>query len=190
MVCHPDGATLLAADIGCETVSSFAIDQDSLRVQHRRQVHAGIGPSQIVVSPSGEWIYAVDSKYGSIAVHPFDHETRQVGGAVQVVRTPHSALIIHPSGRYLLGAAMYDPFPSLRSWQIDPTTGHLSTRPEIAPFRLARSLAFSPDGNSLVSATPFGGIQKSSFDATTGIPHKPTLVAEVSSAQCVRLHSV
>ncbi len=64
----PDG-TLLAADSGQETLTSFAIEQDALVVRHRTRVHPGEGPARLSVSPDGRFAYTFGATSGAVQRH-------------------------------------------------------------------------------------------------------------------------
>lgn len=117
---HPDGTSLFVANYSSGTVSVFPLDaQGRVTGKEPAQViqHSGSGPRddrqegphahQVVVSPSGRWVLAVDLGTDSVSVYEYHPEAEAAErlSAHSVVTVPPGSgprhLAFHGSGRYL-----------------------------------------------------------------------------------------
>ena len=113
---HPDGAALFVANYGSGTVSVFPLDgQGRVVGDEPAQVlqHSGSGPRadrqegphahQVVVSPSGRWVLAVDLGTDSVYVYEYDAGAGRLSQH-SVVAMPDGSgprhLAFHGSGRF------------------------------------------------------------------------------------------
>lgn len=64
----PDG-TLLAADSGQETLTSFSVERGELIPRQRTRVHHGEGPVRLSVSPDGRFAYTSGAVRGAVHRH-------------------------------------------------------------------------------------------------------------------------
>jgi 6-phosphogluconolactonase (cycloisomerase 2 family) len=112
---HPDGSTLFVANYGSGTVGVFAVDAEG-RVTGSEPVqvlqHTGSGPRtdrqegphahQVVVTPSGRWVLAVDLGTDSVYVYAYEAGRLSEHGVVTVdAGSGPRHLAFHGSGRYL-----------------------------------------------------------------------------------------
>ncbi|GAA2002732.1 lactonase family protein [Catenulispora subtropica] len=113
---HPDGTTLFVANYTSGTVSVFPVDQEGrVTGDQPAQVvrHTGSGPRadrqegphahQVVVSPTGRWVLAVDLGTDSVYVYEYDPAAGRLAHH-SVVELPAGSgprhLAFHGSGRY------------------------------------------------------------------------------------------
>ncbi|MFL6113346.1 MAG: lactonase family protein [Catenulispora sp.] len=114
---HPDGTALFVANYGSGTVAVFPLDeQGRVTGKEPAQViqHSGSGPRtdrqegphahQVVVSPSGRWVLAVDLGTDSVSVYEYHAGGAEPLSAHSVVTVPPGSgprhLAFHGSGRY------------------------------------------------------------------------------------------
>jgi 6-phosphogluconolactonase len=194
VICHPDGSTLLAADAGNEAIHSFAVENGLITLQHRRRVHAGNGPSQIALSPNGRWIYALNAGNGSISVHHWDQNSRQISPSFQIVAAPQTGLTsmaMHPTGRFLVMAGADEEALALALWRIDQSGGCLTFVGAAQQSESCDGMAFSPGGEHLICiSTRSGRIVRTSFDIEIGAIGNRKSVARVQGTSCITLHSI
>ncbi len=185
---HPDGATILAADTGQETLSTFSFDRESMSLAHRQHAHPGAGPSCIALTPAGDWLYAQHATDGSITVHDTRARSGLEARPASKARHPGSAtMAMHPGGRFLVVADG----ATVSSAAIDTGTGHLSERASIRIAKPLQLLTWSADGMQLLGiAQPSGQILRLVFEASCGIFGRPGSVAQVDAASSLLFHPV
>jgi 6-phosphogluconolactonase (cycloisomerase 2 family) len=190
VVSHPDSDALLTADSGNEAINTFSLETGALRPQHRRRVHAGAGPSQIALTPRGQFVYALNAEDGSITTHRFDTSAGRVASSLQRIAANAGSLAMHPSGRFLLTTGASED-AGLYAWQINRLTGRL-TAMDTAPQSSAalRSLAFSRNGDSLLGVdVRTGQVLATRFYSKSGSFASQTVVARVDSAISLALRA-
>ena len=177
---HPDGATILTADAGQESISTFSFDHEAIRLERRTRTHPGAGPSQLALSPAGDWLYAQHATEGSITVH-----RARAGSDLQPMhaskaRYPGPAIMaMHPGGRFLVTAGA----GSVTSFSIDAGSGRFSERSSFRIAEALQSLTCPSDGTHLLGiAQSSGRILRLAFDANAGRIGKPEHVAQVEAA--------
>lgn len=185
-VFHPDGATILSADAGQETISAFSFDHESIRLERRQRAHPGVGPSQLVLTPAGDWLYAQHATAGSITVYPARAGTNfQPMPAGTPRRLGPATMAMHPGGRFLVIADA----GSITSFAIDAGSGQLS---ECAAVRIAKPLellTWSSDGMHLLGVTQASGrILRFGFEDSSGALGTPGSVAQVDAASSLLYH--
>ncbi|ADV82510.1 lactonase family protein [Terriglobus saanensis] len=178
LVLHSDGRTLVAADTGNESLSTFRLETDTLTPLHRRRVHKGAGPSQMVGHTNARFVYALNSEDGSISVHRIDTSRGQTQASHQRVATNGASTIaMHPSGRFLLtanGARM-------TAWKIDRSNGRIQPA-ESLPVE-ATQIAFDRSGRTIIAAhAPTGRMVRGEFSIANGSISGLTEVGNFSSA--------
>ncbi len=181
---HPDGATILTADTGQQTVSTFSFDHQSIHLRSRTRMHPGAGPAQIALSPAGDLLYALHATDGSIAIYRTGSGL-QATHAGRALHPGPASVAMHPSGHFLVTAG-----PGfVRSLSIDANSGHLSKRSAIALAAPLEFLSCSPDGTHLLGITrATGHIVRLAFGASFGTLGKPEMVAQVNAASSLLFH--
>ena len=187
-VFHPDGRTILTADAGQEAISTFSFDHESIRLEHRMCAHPGAGPTQMAITPTGDWLYTQHATDGSIAVH-----RARAGSDLQptpAARARHpgpATMAMHPGGRFLVTAGA----GTVTSLSIDPVRGHLSERASVRIADPLQLLTCSQDGTHLLGLAPSSGrVLRLAFDASSGALGRPSSVAQVDAASSLLFHPV
>ncbi|CAN5761089.1 hypothetical protein BH10ACI4_BH10ACI4_10950 [soil metagenome] len=179
------GTNVFTADVGHETISSFTCERDSMRLEDRARSHAGAGPSQLIHSSAGGCVYALNADNGSIAVHRL--EGLQISSASQVLpsRNPGPAhMALHPNGRFMVRAGG----GVLTTLAIAREDGSLTTASVMPLKQYQSNVAFTPDGNHLISMSE-EEISQIPFDAAAGVLGVPQIVARVPAARSVLFRS-
>jgi len=179
LVLHSNGRTLLAADTGNESLSTFHLEAGSLTPLHRRRVHNGSGPSQMVSHANSRFIYALNSVDGSVSVHRIDISRGQTQASHQRIATNDANTIaMHPSGRFLLTANG----ATITAWKIDRLTGRI--HPVETLLANATQIAFDGQGRTLLAVDEHSGrIVRGEFSIATGAIGQLTEVATLPSAR-------
>lgn len=146
----PDGKTLAAGATGTNLLRAWAADTGEERFA--AAVSPG-GTRGLAYSPDGK-VLAAGGEDGLIRL--CDPTTGRASAVLgERDGRPVTALALHPSGRLLAAATSFDPFGSV--WRTEPPgrvrafDGHA-----VAGETEGHSLAFSPDGRSLLAATGKG----------------------------------
>ena len=185
---HPDGATILTADTGQETISAFSFDHESIRLECRQRAQPGFGPSLLALTPAGDWLYAQHATAGSITVYPTRAESNlQPLPAGAPRRLGPATMAIHPGGRFLVIAGA----GSVTSFAIDASSGQLSERAAVRTAGPLELLTWSSDGTHLLGITQASGrIVRLGFEASSGALGTPGSVAQVDAASSLLFHPV
>lgn len=138
---HPDGSTLFVANYTSGTVGVLAVDADGrVAGSEPTQViqHAGAGPRadrqegphahQVMVSPSGRWVLAVDLGTDSVYVYAYEDGRLSEHGVVALAGgSGPRHLAFHGSGRYfyLLNELAWT--VAVCSWDEDSGSGKVLT---------------------------------------------------------------
>jgi|SRR6187402_117252 len=183
LVLHSNGRTLVAADTGNGSLSTFHLEDGSLTPLHRRRVHNGAGPSQMASHANSRYIYALNSVDGSVSVHRVDTSRGQTQASHQRIATNGARTIaMHPSGRFLLtsnGAA-------ITAWKIDRSTGRIHPVKTLPVS--ANRIAFDGQGRTVIAADASSGrIMRGEFSLATGAIGQLTEVASLPSARSLVL---
>lgn len=184
LMLHFNGRTLVAADTGNESLSTFHLDAGSLIIPlHRRRVHNGAGPSQMASHANSRFLYALNSVDGSISVHRVDTSKGQTQASHQRIATNGASTIaMHPSGRFLLTANG----ATITAWKIDRPTGRIHPVKTLPAG--ATRIAFDGPGHTLIAAdAPSGRIVRGDFSIATGAIGQLTEVANLPSARSLVL---
>jgi len=169
---HPDGGRVFTVP-HLSRVISWRVVADSLE-EINLEVTQGT-PSEVVVSPSGRFLY-VTSQTAGINVHRADLPDGRVGALIQTQATRVlGPIVIDPSGRfaYASGLEAVDDGTDrdgIHVLQIHPETGLLSS-PSFVPIGpvVIQSLAVSASGRMLYTANGEAGtVSAFTIDDTTG----------------------
>jgi len=179
LVLHSNGRTLLAADTGNESLSTFHLEAGSLTPLHRRRVHNGSGPSQMASHANSRFLYALNSVDGSISVHRVDTSRGQTQASHQRIATNGARTIaMHPSGGFLLTANG----TAITAWKIDRSTGRIHPVKTLPAG--ATRIAFDDQGRTLLAVDAHSGrIVRGEFSIATGAIGQLTEVASLPSAR-------
>ncbi|WP_353114832.1 lactonase family protein [Microbacterium sp.] len=130
----PDGRFLVTADLGCDLVQSFVLDDDgSLRETGRASTRLGSGPRHVAFSSDSRVLYVIGELDGDITAFRFDPDTGAIGEIVQMIATapeghsgPQSAaeIALHPSGRFLYASNRGS--QTIATYRVDSGSGRLS----------------------------------------------------------------
>jgi 6-phosphogluconolactonase len=147
---HPDGTTLFVANYVSGTVAVFALDAEGrVAGSEPAQViqHSGSGPRtdrqegphahQVVVSPSGRWVLAVDLGTDAVYVYSYESESGRLSAQSHVQLPGGSGprhLAFHGSGNYFYVLNELSWTVAVCSW--DESTGVGEAGPEV-PSRAA-----------------------------------------------------
>jgi 6-phosphogluconolactonase len=181
---HPSGQFLFAPDSPANEVAAFAVDDTTgvLTPIPGSPFPAGTQPEQVVVTPSGQFLYVSDddtsASTGGIWAFTISSST---GSLTTIAGSPFptlnglnpDGLVIHPSGKFLYSAIPYG--NSVEAFTIDPTSGTLTEMPG-SPFKLgvgafpvAFSIAQDPAGKFLYAlGSEDGNIYEFTVDAGSG----------------------
>lgn len=131
---HPDGKTAYTNGEINMTLVACAYDAEkgvltvkqTLSTLPKDANRKGTSTAEVVVHPSGKFVYVSNRGHDSIAIFAIDPKTRAlkaVGHESRKIRTPRN-FAIEPTGRYLLVANQDG--HSVASYRIDQTTGELT----------------------------------------------------------------
>jgi 6-phosphogluconolactonase (cycloisomerase 2 family) len=187
---HP-GGHLVATDLGCDRVSSFAYADCRLIRKSNISAIAGAGPGALALHPSGLALYVNHELRPVISCHRFRPDSGEIEKPFQIVATPHpgrpaeSALAIGSRGDFLYSARTTE--RSVTAWTIDPISG------EISQHDVFRDALFSPRVLLLALARLYvlhrdcGAIMQLSIDPASGKFQDVACVAYTSAPRAIAL---
>jgi 6-phosphogluconolactonase len=159
----PAGKFLYTPDAASNVVVGFTIDgaTGALSPMSGSPFPTGASPQQVVVTPSGQFLYASDGNdpQGGISAYTIDSST---GNLTPIAGSPFPAtagggpdgLVVDPSGKFLYAALTC--LNGIAAFTIDSNTGALTTvagspfSPSIGgPYPIMYSIALSPNGKFL-----------------------------------------
>jgi 6-phosphogluconolactonase len=191
---HPDGTTLLSADIGNGHLSSFATDGQRLERVARIQVYAGIGASHISVSADGRHVYALDAEDGFILVQSFDPATKMFAHQAHVTSQSESGpaiLATCADGNLMMTVGAGKGRSMLTAWRIDAPRGDLQQLDQIRLMEGQKAICTTSSGGNLFGvAAASGKITQWGFDEVAGRFSIPVQVAQVDGAISLAVLSI
>lgn len=155
----PDGAHVLAVDLGTDTVYSYRLDQKAgtLSEVARARTEPGAGPRHLTFHPGGRYAYLANEVDNTVAVCAYDPGTGRLSiGAAQSTGTGSGTsypaqLVVTRNGRYAYLANRGH--NSLARYAVEADGARLrllDTVPVSGDF--PRQIALSPDGRLLFAA--------------------------------------
>ncbi|PWI13799.1 6-phosphogluconolactonase [Streptomyces sp. Act143] len=163
-VTSPDGAHLLAVDLGTDTVYTYRLDDRTGQLTEVAQAHTrpGAGPRHLTFHPGGRYAYLANEVDNTVAVCAYDTATGRlrIGGAQSTGTgsgTSYPAqLLVTADGRFAYLANRGH--NSLTRYAVEADGARLrllDTVPVAGDF--PRQIAFSPDGTLLFAANQRSG---------------------------------
>jgi 6-phosphogluconolactonase len=188
---HPDASSLITADSGNESLHSFNLEGGFLQRRDSAHVHAGAGASQIALSHDGQRIYALNAVNGSLSVHRFHQNSRQIADSPQIFaanRAGAALMTIHPAGHFLVTAGADEDALALTTWDVNHKDGYATLVGAAQQNEALCALSFSPHGEYLFGISRRSGrVIRSSFDPKTGDIVRGQIVAQIDFASCFSL---
>jgi 6-phosphogluconolactonase (cycloisomerase 2 family) len=181
VVFMPDGKSLLATDLGKDSIYRFAIEPDAadtfLRQMPERSIalEKGSGPRHLAFHPSGNYLYCINELSGTITVfsHPDDNPVTiqtVVSDTMQTTGRRGSADIhLTSDGRWLY-ASNRAKTNDIAIFSVDPQTGLLTAAGHQPTGFHPRNFLIAPNDKYLLCANQnANNIQIFEIDAATGL---------------------
>ena len=163
-VTAPDGAHVLAVDLGTDTVYSYRLDEGKGTLKEVAQAHTrpGAGPRHLTFHPGGRYAYLADESDDTVAVCAYEAATgRLTIGAAQSTGARAAGnypaqFAVTPDGAYAFLANRGDNTVARYAVEADGARLRLlGTVPVEGDF--PRQIALSPDGGLLFAANQRSG---------------------------------
>jgi len=156
------------------TISSYTVDSATGQLKSTGHALAGMLGRVVAATPSGAFVYTVDSGVANIAAfsaNPGSGALTAVSGSPFPAEQTAFAIAVHPSSKFLY-VANADPSNDISGYTIDSTTGAL-TQMIGSPFAAGsdtRSIAVDPSGKFLYAANATSdNVSAYTINATTGV---------------------
>jgi 6-phosphogluconolactonase len=186
-VFDPGGSFVAVADLGTDSVVTYAFDSETGTLTEASSVQSqpGSGPRHIAFNADGTIMYVVNELDATINVYAYDSATGAIGELLQTVSTvpdpfegvkSTAEIAIHPSGKFLYNTnrgfedTVTPEGDAIVGWTIDPDDGTLTlighTTDEIGQ---SWSFDFDTWGDNLFAANYTDGtITQFTIDQETG----------------------
>jgi 6-phosphogluconolactonase len=156
----PTGKFALAADLGCDKLFVYRLDQQRgtlTETDATIDLPAGSGPRHFVFYPNGKFAYVLNELLNTVAVFSYDGSQGKLEPLQTISTLPDdftgentsAEIVVHPSGKFLYTSNRgHD---SIATFAIDATTGKLTARGHTATEgKTPRNFALDATGKWLL----------------------------------------
>ncbi|GAC1657437.1 MAG: hypothetical protein NVS9B15_18790 [Acidobacteriaceae bacterium] len=190
---HPNSDLLIATDSGNQTITTFALTDDSMHPIDCMHLDSELGLAGMAFSLCAKWAFAIDTVHGTINTYPFVSATGALGPKSSVTEMPDRkplSILMHPSGNALVAAALPRGKTSLSVYSVKPN-GRL-TLSHTTPLDRTLDKIFCVSGAEMLVATQASSTEILGFpleDASLR-PGASRVLAQVADTSSISFRSV
>lgn len=190
MVTFDRAGRLLGADMGCDRLSVFTLNDGRLSVEARLEALTGSGPRHVELHPNGSLLFVANGLDTSVSSYRYDEKNGRILnqlGHLPMTRKSREekgavVMAMHPSGEFLYSAHRSGG-DGIRVWRSNGSTGALRVvQHKRNEFQSLHAMTMGPDGSSLLALSrDMEGVVRWHIDQRSGRLMEPVQVAKVQA---------
>ena len=185
-VFDPTGWRVLAVDQGTERLTVLELQDGGLVVRQRYALDTGSGPLQMILHPTGRWLYLM-GRDGVVCGYAYDPARGRILGRVERVEGGAQVTVaLHPSGEFLYSA---DDQTGIRCWKVNLANGTLAAaRPRCDSPGGVRAITVEHGGSALFALSDeLKGVVKVPIHSRSGQLGQPVLAASAPGLRSIAI---